>query len=183
MYASQGLVQRLGHDDALASGQAVGLDDDGSTLAAHVLGAGLLVGEAAVGGGGNAGAAHDLLGKLLGALHLGGVAVGAKARDARRTHGVGNACHQRRLRTDDHEADLMGAGPLGNSHRVLGVKALDLLGHGVHAAVARGNVEAPSAGRLGELGEKRVLAPAGAQEQDVDLVHKYLLLGGRLSAG
>ena len=80
--AGEGLLGVLRDDDALAGGQAVGLDHDGATELAHVGGALVLVGEGTVGGGGDTGALHDLLGELLGALHLGGLGTGAEARDA-----------------------------------------------------------------------------------------------------
>ena len=44
------------------------------------------------------------------------------------------------------------------------------LGEGEHAAVARGHVEAAGARRGGELAEDGVLAAAGPQKKDVDLV-------------
>ena len=177
VHAGQGLLGGLGHDHALARGQAVGLDHDRRALAAHVVSAGVLVGEAAVGGGGHARAAHDLLGKLLGALHLRRVAVGAKAGDSRGAHRVGDAGHERGLRANDNETNAVGARPLGHRDRRLGVESLDLLGHDVHATVAGRHVELARARGLGELGEKRVLAPAGAQKQDVDLlVHGNLLV-------
>ena len=176
-HALERLLGGLCHDHALAGRKAVGLDDDGGSDALHVLEAGLLVGEAAVGGSGHAGTAHDLLGKLLGALHLGRVPVGAKAGDASGADRVGNACHERRLGANDNEPDAMVARPCGNlGGRVL-VKGHHL-GEPVHAAVAGGNVEPAGARRLGELDEERVLAPARAQEQDVDLLvcHGYLHL-------
>ena len=101
-HALQGLLGGLGNYDALAGGQAVGLHHAGATNLAHVGGAGGLVREALVGGRGHAGLGHDLLGELLGALHAGGVGVGAEGGNARGAHGVANALNQRGLRTNDN---------------------------------------------------------------------------------
>ena len=163
----EGLLGGLGHDDALAGGKSVGLDHDGAADPLDVGRAGGLVGKAAVGCGGHAGARHDLLGELLRALHLGGLAVGAEARDARRAHGIGDARHERRLRADDHEADAVFACPLGHGHGILVVQ-LDLGRQAVHAAVARRHVDLARARGLGELAKKGVLAPASAQQKDID---------------
>ena len=158
----------LGDNDALASSQAVGLDHDGSADLAHVGRARLLVGEAAVGGGGHAGTLHDLLGKLLGALHLGGLAVGAKRRDASGAHRVGDARNQRGLRANDHKANVMPRSPGGNALGRLRVKVCHL-GGGVHAAVAGSDPHLAGARGLRQLGQKRVLAPTGTQKKNVNL--------------
>ena len=167
MNALERLLGGLGDDDALAGSQAVGLDHDGSADLAHVGRARLLVGEAAVGGGGHAGALHDLLGKLLGALHLGGLAVGAKRGDARGAHRVGDARHQRGLRANDHKANAVPRNPGGNALGRLRVKVCHLSG-GVHATVAGSNPHLAGARRLRQLGQKRVLAPTGTQKKNVD---------------
>ncbi len=170
-HALERLLGGLGDDDALAGGQAVGLDHDRAAHAAHVVGARGLVREAAVGRGGDASAQHDLLGELLRALHLRRVAVGAEGRDAGRADRVGDAGHERGLRADDHEADAVLARPASHGGRGLDVE-LDALGGGAHAAVAGGHIQLAAARRLGELDHKGVLAAAGTQKQDVDLLRR-----------
>ena len=169
VHALQGLLGGLGHDHALARGQAVGLDYHGAAHLAHVGGAGLLLGKGAIGRRGHARARHDLLGELLGALHLGRLGAGAKAGDAGRAHGVGNALHERGLRAYDHEADAVVL--CKGRHGLRGVLVhVGPLGEGVHAAVARRHIEPARARRGRQLGKKRVLASARAQKQDVYLV-------------
>ena len=168
VHGIQGFLGGLGHHHALAGSQAVGLDHDGSADLAHVGRARLLVGEAAVGGGWHAGALHDLLSKLLGALHLGGLAVGAKRRDARGAHRVGDARNQRGLWANDHKANAMPRSPGGNALGRLRVKVCHL-GGGVHAAVAGSDPHLAGAWGLRQLGQKRVLAPTGTQKKNVDL--------------
>ena len=58
--ALEGLLGGLCHDDALAGGKAVGLDHDGAANLLDIGRAGGLVGKAAVGGGGHAGARHEI---------------------------------------------------------------------------------------------------------------------------
>ena len=167
MHGVQGLVEGERHHNALARGQAVGLDDDGSALLAHVGKGGFLVGEGAVGRRGNARAGHELFGETLGSLELGTLGTRAKARDARGANGVGHTGDERRLGADHHQTAAGLARKVRHSSRVLGVEG-HVLAHGKRAAVARRDVERAAQRGLGELGRQGMLAAAAAQQQDVD---------------
>ncbi len=169
----QGLVGVCGHDDALARGQAVGLHHARAAQLTDVVGRCGLVGKALIGGRRHARARHGLLGKLLRAFHLGRVAIGTKARDASRTHGVAHAHYQRRLGANDHQADAVGGCPCGNALGVLLVDRRDL-GQLQHAAVTRSNPEPARARRLGKLLQQSVLAAASAKKQDVNLFKRHV---------
>ena len=85
------LLDRLGHDDALAGGEAVGLDDDRRALRLDV-GRGLVgVGEALIGAGRNVVALAQLLGEALRALELRGLLRRAEGLDAGLGKAVGQA--------------------------------------------------------------------------------------------
>ena len=79
------IIDVLGNNDPLASGQAVGLHHAGTVKPADVLLAGLLLGKGAPGSSGHAGASHDLLCELLGALHARCGGIWPKACDTRRS--------------------------------------------------------------------------------------------------
>ena len=135
MHAGERLVGGLGDDDALARGETVGLDHERAARALDVVGTLLLARKRAVGGRGDLGACHDLLGELLGALHLRRRGVGAKHGDAGGVDRIGDARDERRLRADHHEADAV----LAREVRDVDGRALvdvGLLGDAQHAAVA-----------------------------------------------
>ena len=150
-HAGEGLLGGLGHDDALASGQTVSLDDAGAIELAHVGLGGPGLGEALVAGRGNAGALHDLLGEELGALHLRGVAVGTKAGDAGGAHRVAHALDERGLRADDHETDTVRRSEVCHGDGVVLVEALGEGCLGEDAAVAGRSPELAGARALDEL--------------------------------
>ena len=158
--AVEGLLGGLRNDDALAGSEAIGLDDDGAADLAHVLRTSGLVRERLVPGRGDAGSLHDVLGELLRALHLRGLAAGPEDGNALRTHGIGHAGDERCLGTYHHEADAILAGEACDRRRVVLVH-VRLLGELVHAAVARRHEQPTGARGLGELDQHGVLAPAG----------------------
>ena len=162
-----GLGELHRHHYALAGCQAIRLDHEGRTLRADIRQGRFLIRKAPVGGRGDVGAPHELLGELLGTLHLRAGGTGAKAGDARRTHGVGNACYQRSLGTNDHQTAVGLARKVGHRRRIVLVQR-DVLAHRERAAVARRDKELAAARALGQLGRQRVLAAAAAQQQDVD---------------
>ena len=102
-----GLLQRLGHDNALARRQAVGLDHDGCALFAQVGQGRLELGEVAVGAGGNLVPRQEILGKGLGAFQLGGALARAEAAQAALLKVVDHAFDQRRFRADDGQAHVV----------------------------------------------------------------------------
>ena len=144
-HARQGFLGVLRHDDALACGQAVGLHHARTIETTNVLLAGLLLGEGAPGRGGNAGAGHDLLGELLGALHARSGGVGPKAGDAGRAHGICNAIHKRRLRPNNNKVDAVLAGKVCHVDGRVLVNGGNL-SHCIHATVARCHPEPARAG-------------------------------------
>ena len=112
-------------------------------------------------------ALQEFLGEGLGAFELRGGLARPEATQARGREGVDHADHQRRLGTDDGEADLLG---LRQRHQ-----AGDVFGGDVDVAHARLGGGAAIAGRhqhFGNLGRlrafpgERVFAPAGTDDQD-----------------
>ena len=134
-------LRKLGcHDNALASGKAVGLHDQRSALLAHVGESRCLIGKRAVGGRRDVRTLHELLGEQLGALHLGTLGTRAKARDTRRADGVGNASHERSLGANHHESASMALGKRRHGRRIAIVEN-HVLAAARGAAVTRRDVE------------------------------------------
>ena len=134
-------LRELGrHDHALAGSQAVGLDHERSTLIAHVGERRGFIGKAGIRRRGNAGALHELLGELLGTLHLGALGTGAKAGNAHRAHGVGHAHDERGLGSDNDQAAAGLAGKVRHRRGILGVKQ-HVLAHRSGTAVTRRDVK------------------------------------------
>ncbi len=159
-------VAVVGHDDALAGGEAVVLDDVGR--AEGVEGSTHLVRRAAhVGlGGGDAGDRHHVLGEGLGALELRGGTRRTEAADAAVTYGVGDPGDQRGLGADDDEvgADLLGQGGHG-----VAVELVDVVqrGAGRDAGVAGCGVDLLDVGVAGEAERECVLTASGADDEDL----------------
>ena len=154
----------VGHDDALASGQAVVLDDvRRAELVERGLGLGAGLADQGASGG-DAGGCHHLLGEGLGALEPRGLAGRAEAGDAARPDGVGDALDERCLRSDD---DQVGAQPLGQSRDVVARHRVDRVegGDGGDAGVAGGGVDLGDAGVQGQGAGERVLTSAGADHE------------------
>ena len=80
---------------------------------------------------------------------------------------VGVADDQRGLRADHDQAAAGLAGEVRHGGRVLGVEG-DVLADLEGATVARSDVERAAAWALGELLRDRVLAAAGAEQQNID---------------
>ena len=134
-------LRKLGrHDNALACRKTVGLHDQRSALLTHVSKSRGLVGKRVIGGRRDTGALHELLGEQLGALHLGALGTRAKAGNARRTHGVGHARHERSLGANHHESTSVALGKRRHGRRIAIVEN-HVLATARGAAVARRNVE------------------------------------------
>ena len=114
-----GLLERPADDDPLAGGQAVGLDHERRPGLADVGARRAGVGEGARGRGRDAVAAHELLGKALAALELGGGAAGAEDPQAVLREEVDDAGAERRLGTDDREADRLSLAKASSPRRSL----------------------------------------------------------------
>mmetsp|Transcript_5856 Transcript_5856/g.23004 ORF Transcript_5856/g.23004 Transcript_5856/m.23004 type:complete len:376 (+) Transcript_5856:1309-2436(+) len=128
-----GLIQGHRDDDALASRQAVGLDDDGRTAAVDVGMGRCRVGEGLVGRGRDAVALHEVLGEGLGAFELGGGLGRAEDAQAACAELVDHARRQRRFRADHGQRDLVLGGKIGQR---LDVRRRD--GHVAQPLIPRG---------------------------------------------
>ena len=135
-----GLLELSRHDNALACGQAVSLDDQRSALLTHIGKSRSLVGKRAVGCRRDTGALHELLGEQLGALHLGALGTRAKAGNTRRAHGVGHARHERSLGANYHESASVALRKRRHGRRIAVVEN-NVLAAARGAAVARRDVE------------------------------------------
>ena len=135
-----GLLKLGRHDNALARGKTVGLHDQRGALLAHIGKRRSLIGKRAVGSRRDARTLHELLGEQLGALHLGALGTRAKAGNARRTHGVGHARHERSLGANHHESASVALGKRRHGRRVAIVEN-NVLATARGAAVTRRDVE------------------------------------------
>ena len=161
-----GLVERHGDDDALAGGQAVGLDHDRRALGLHMgMGRGS-VREGGVGGGGDAVAHHEGLGKGLGAFQLGGGLGGAEDAQAVGAELVHHPCRQRAFGAYDREADLFLLGP-GPQFGDIGQRQIvQAVGAG-GAAIARSHMHHLDLGRLRQLPGQGVFTATAANDENL----------------
>ena len=163
-FARLGLV--LADEHALAGGEAVGLDDQRVVLPAlDVEQRRLEALVAPVGAGRHAAGGHDLLGEDLAALELRGLLVGAEDGQAVLLEEVGEARHERRLRPDDGEVDLLAAGEVEQRRQVVGGDR-DVVGLCGGAGVARGAEDAVRERGLGEGMDEGVFSAAAAHHED-----------------
>jgi hypothetical protein len=105
-----GLLGPAADTDALAGGEAVGLDDARAAQRPHVLPRGPEVVEDLEGGRGNGVAGHELLGIGLAALEPGSCCRGAEDSDARSAQAVGDAVRQGHLRADHDQVHVFFSG-------------------------------------------------------------------------
>ena len=158
-----GSLARLGHRDALAGRQAVGLDDDGDRLGFQVGERRCLVLEAAIGGGRNAELGAEILGKALGAFELGCGLRWPEHLDPRGGEIVGQAGHQRHLGPDHHKADIAIAAEADDGGVVGGIER-HALGHLGDAGIAGRAIEPGQQGARGNGPGQGMLAPAGTDQ-------------------
>ncbi len=162
--------------DALAGGQAVGLDHQ------RELGAGKIVQRFGGGmdhlevGGGDVVLAHELLGERLGGLDHGRLLGGAEDLQVAAVELVDDAQRQRLLRPDHGQVDLLLLGEIGQLDDAGGLD-VDQLGQLLHARVARGGEDLVHALGLRDLPEQGMLAAAGTDDQ---YFHLDSLLAGKL---
>jgi ribosomal protein L29 len=169
-HARQRLFGSLGHDDALARSQAVGLNDAGTRQLAHVDLTCRAICEAAIRRSRHIGACHDLLGKLLGAFHTCRRCIWPKAGDALRTHSIRHAFHERSLRSHYHKSNAVLRCPVSDLGGGVLIHRSEL-SHLQHATVAWRHVELAGSGRIAQFHEQGVLATARPKQQNVYLFH------------
>ena len=141
---AHGLFRRLlvlGHDDALARRQAVGLHHNRGFQRGQVAQRFLEIVEAAVTRGGYTVGVHEALAERLTALELGALGVGAEHGDAGLAQLVGHARNERRLGADDHELHVVLLHEREHRAAVLDGQVAHVAGDIGRAAVAGGHVE------------------------------------------
>ena len=169
---ARGADRRLGffpahrHGDALAGGEAVGLDHHRDAEAVErrqsirrAVNPHIVSSRDAVG-------AAQVLGEALGAFELRGRRAGAEHRDRRGAQGVRYAGDQRRFGADDHETDPIALRQLdhcGGIARVCG----DAFGPPRDPRIARGRDQPVAAWRLPKPPRERIFASARPQQQYV----------------
>ena len=160
-----GLFQRGGDHDALAGGQAVGLDHDrGAFLINMGVGQGR-IGEGLVAGGRDVVPDHEGLGVVLRAFQLRSGFGGAEDFQATGAEHVHDASGQRRLGADDRQGDPLA---LDEISQFLGIGERDvfhLLGP-LRAAVARSDVHLVYARGAGQPPGEGMFAAARANYQE-----------------
>jgi len=159
-----GFVECHGDDDALAGGQAVGLDDDRGALLVDVgMGRGG-IGEGLETGGRDVVASHEALGEILGGFKLRGFLGRAENLQAAGAEDIDHAGRQRRLGADQRQVNLVLLGEISQGFRVGDVQVFQLV-LARRAGVAGGNINLLQAGRLRQAPGHGVLAAAGTDYQ------------------
>ena len=162
------LRQRFRHDDTLACRQAVGLDDNRSTLLAQVGEGRFQFGEIGVRAGRDVVPCQEIFGEGFGAFQLRGALVRSEAAQAARLKVVHYAGDQGGLGAHDgqsHSIVLSEIRQCGEIHHIDGhvFKAGFLPG----AGIAGGNIDRLHVCRLGSLPRQCVLAAAAADDQNI----------------
>jgi hypothetical protein len=159
-----GFFQRHRDNDALAGGQAVGLDDDGRALLVDVgvccgrLGKSLKTGRRDVV------ASHEALGEILGGFKLGGFLGRAEDLQTTGAENIDHASRQRRFRADDGEVDLVLLGEISQGFRIGDVDVFQLV-LARRAGVAGGDVNFLHTFGLRQTPGHGVFAAAGTDYQ------------------
>ena len=159
-------ASRHGDDDAFAGVQAVGLHHDRRAVLLHVGLGGLRIAKFREAGGRNLVRGAKLLGEGLGAFELRRDRLGAERLDAGLLQIVHQARDQRRFGADHHQVDLVRLAE-GRDRRVVGDLEVDDLRFLGDARIARRRIELGQERARGELPGERMLASAGAEEQDL----------------
>lgn len=167
IYRLKRRLERLGHNNALASRKAISLHNQRGaelfTVGARSGG----IGKALVASRGDAICIHKTLGIGFGAFKLSALGIGAEYGDACLAKHIGNARHKRSLGADYHQLDAMLLREGEHSLGILGIKILHIVGDACRTAVAWGNVELGAARRLRQRPRNSMLAAAAAKNQDV----------------
>jgi hypothetical protein len=169
-----GIGERLAHDGALPGSQPVGLHDERCAELAAESPGGDRVGERLEARGRHPMTRHQRLRKRLRAFDGRGAAPGAEDREAARAEAIGEACDQRRFRTDHGEIHVLAHGERDQSVEVVDA---DVDGCRVprDAGIPRRGPQTLHQRALRELPRERVFAAAAADEQDL---HSRLLPSG-----
>jgi len=114
------LLPGFGHDHAFARGQAGRLNDDRQTMLTQVVAGGIEVRESLEPRGRDTGRMHQFLGKGLVALDPRPALFGAEDLQALPFELVGRSGHQRRLRPDDRQVNLLPESKLGQAGQIRG---------------------------------------------------------------
>ena len=174
-----GRVEGIGHSDALAPGKPVGLDHQAparGVLRGRVGDRGVEVGEGARLRGRHAGSPHLALGIGLRRLEARRLARWSEDVNARLVERVGDAGGEGRLRTDDDHVVSLARGVSRNRGRVQGIEIGHRLCDRRRAPIPRRDAHPGHALVAGEPPGEGVLAPAAAQDQDLEPAHS--LRGG-----
>jgi hypothetical protein len=162
-----GFCQRFRHDDTLAGGDAIRLDDDRRPHLRRVVARGSSFREALIGGGRNAGLGAEILGVALRAFEARRFPARAEHLDAGLFEGVGQTRHQRCLRTDENQIDHVVAAKI--DHRVMIERIqTDQIGKHADARIARGGIKLAEAGRFPQRPCQRMLAAARSDQENID---------------
>ena len=167
---SAGLLAAHGDGDALAEGEAVGLDDEGQGRGLDVGHGCVEVVEDLIGGGGYAVLFHEALGKDLAALYLRRGLRRAEGRHADVLKGVGHAEAEGVVGCDDGEVYARLAREVHGALYIRGA-ARDADRIGRDAAVARQGVNFRRLRAFAQRPYDRMLSPAPANDQNL---HKSL---------
>jgi len=171
------ILEGLRHEDALARREAVGLDDDGSALFAHIGEGGSLVMEGAIGGGGQVIALHEVLGEGLAPLELRTACARTEAGDARLTHHIGDTGDERGLGAYHHEADLVRTREIRHGPTITDIER-HIGRDRRRAAVTGSDEDGPGVRGCDERDGHRVFATTGAQDEDVHVATFLETSGG-----
>ena len=164
-----GLLRRLRQNYALARRKTVRLDCERLTHLPDInVGAGRVAEDFAARRG-NAIAAHDDLRVDLRAFQLGGALRRAESFDSRRHQRIHDAVHQRNLRPDHHQTDILLFRQRNDCVVILDGNARNALGKVRNAGIARNGVQLIRMLALTELPRQRVLAPAAADQQNIHI--------------
>ena len=179
-----GLGAIVGDDDALAGGQAVGLQDDRESELAAIgrtrapRRAMSQVRKRAVG---TPCRAMNAFANALLDSRRAAAAVGPKSSRSGRGESIGDAEAQRQLRTDDGEVDLLALGERERARRDREMSTGNGPGERGDAGIARGADELADVAIGGEPGDERVLARAAADDENSHVMND-LRGDGRLHA-
>ncbi len=134
------LLDAAGDHHPFAGSQAVGLDDDGSTLPFNELDSQVAVDKGVVGGGGDTVLGHNILGERLAPLDAGRRPVGAENGQSGSAKAVDDAQGERQFGADNGQPDLLLPGKVEQSIDIVD-RQRHAFGNFSDAGVARCAVE------------------------------------------
>jgi len=163
--AAKGFLDILRHHRAFSLGQAVSLDDEGSTLPLdEIFGLGW-VGKHFVRRRGHAASRHQVFGKRFAAFDSTGGGAGAENQAPRGAQPIGQSCCHRGLGADDRQADVALRHESYDAVHIRGLD-LDVHGDGRGGGVSRRAVDGRRDRALQRFPGERVLAGSATDDQD-----------------